>query len=93
VGIFNSHNEHIRGKADPHAALFTDAKNALSSTFGRELLKTFLIACYLLLPRLLARIYWVFLEEILPELLEEIPLALSGNTWLQHIWAATHIAR
>jgi hypothetical protein len=41
VGIFNSHNEHIRGEADPYAALFTDAKNSLSSTFGRELVITF----------------------------------------------------
>jgi hypothetical protein len=41
VGIFDSHNDHIRGEADPHAALFTNTEKALSSTFVRELVMTF----------------------------------------------------
>jgi len=39
----------------------------------------FLIGSYLLLPRLSAQIYWVFLEKMLPEFLEEIPLAFRRN--------------
>jgi hypothetical protein len=30
---------------------------------------------------------------ILSELLEEIPLSLTKNTWFQHDWAAAHLAR
>jgi hypothetical protein len=35
----------------------------------------------------------VFLKEMLPELLEEIPLSLKRNTWFQHDWAAADISR
>jgi hypothetical protein len=35
----------------------------------------------------------VFLEEMLPELLEEIPLAFRRYLWFQHDGAAAHLAR
>ena len=41
-----------------------------------------LIGCYLLLTRLSARICWVFLEKMLPELLEVILSELRRNTGL-----------
>jgi hypothetical protein len=52
-----------------------------------------LIEWYLLIPLLSERIYWVFLVEMPPELLEEIPLALRRNMWLQHVGAAAHFVR
>ena len=41
MGIFYNHNDHVRGGADPHAALFTNTENGLSSTFWREFDMTF----------------------------------------------------
>jgi hypothetical protein len=34
----------------------------------------------------------VFLEEKLPEMMEEILLALKGNMWFQHDRAVVHFA-
>jgi len=49
--------------------------------------------CAWLFNWLSAQIYWVFPVEMLPELLEEILLALRGNMWLQHDGVAGHWAR
>jgi hypothetical protein len=38
-------------------------------------------------------IYWVFLEEKLPEMMEDVLLALRGNMWFQHDRAAVHFER
>jgi len=35
----------------------------------------------------------VFLEEKLPEMLEEIPLSVKRNMWFQYNMAAAHFAR
>ena len=37
--------------------------------------------------------HWVFLEEMLSKLLEEIPLAFRRNMWFQHNGAAGHWTR
>jgi len=39
-----------------------------------------------------AQTYRVFLAEKLPDMLEEIPLALRRNMWFQHDGAAAHFA-
>jgi hypothetical protein len=52
-----------------------------------------LIGPYLLTPRLSAQIYRVLLDEMLPELLEEIPLSPRRNMWLSHDGATAHFAR
>jgi len=53
----------------------------------------FMIWSSLLHPRLSAHIYRVFLEEILPKLLEEIPLTLRRNMWFQHDGTSDHSSR
>jgi len=46
---------------------------------GGQCVCDFLIGSYLLLPQLSAQIYWVFMQKILLEFLEKIPLALRRN--------------
>ena len=46
-----------------------------------------------MLRRLSTQMYWVFLEEKLPEMLEDIPLALRRDVWFQHSRAAANFAR
>ena len=72
--------------------LFTTTNIALRSMFGRAFVHDFLIRPYLLPLRLRAQICRVFVEEILPEMLEEIPLSLRRNMF-QHDGAAAYFAR
>jgi len=47
-----------------------------------------------MLPRRLStQMYRVFVEEKLPEMLEDIPLALRRDVWFQHSRALTHFVR
>jgi len=73
--------------------LFTTTNNALRSMFGGDIVQAFMTGPYLLPQRLNVQIYWVFREEKLPEMLEEIPLALSRNKWFQHDGAVAHFSR
>jgi hypothetical protein len=47
---------------------------------------------YLLCQWHSAQICHVFLEEKLPEMLEEIPLSVKRNMWFQYNMAADHFA-
>lgn len=49
-----------------------------------------LIGLYLLPPRLNGRTYLTFLQEVLPELLENVPLGIRHQMWLQHDGAPAH---
>jgi len=37
-------------------------------------------------------VHWVFLEEMLPELLDETPLTFRRYVWFQHDGAVAHLA-
>jgi hypothetical protein len=67
----------------------TANKTAFASTFRQALCMTFWLGltCY---PHGLVQ--WGFLEETLPECLEEIPLAFGRNRWFQHDGTAAHLA-
>jgi len=94
AGIFNSRNSLVWAEANPHAAsVLSHTKNALRSTFWASTVNNFMIWSSLLPPRLSAHIYRVFLEEILPKLLEEILLTLRRNMWFQHYGTSYHSSR
>jgi hypothetical protein len=52
----------------------------------------FLIGPYLLPSQLSAQIYWMLLEEMLPEFLEEFPSSFRRNMCFQQDGAAPHFA-
>jgi hypothetical protein len=80
-------------KQAPMLHLFATINNALRPTFWRALCMTFRLGFTCYPQRLSAQIYGVFLEEELPEMLEEIPLALRRIMWLHHDGAAAHFTR
>jgi hypothetical protein len=47
---------------------------------------------YLLPDRLNGPAYCVFLQEVLPVLLEDVPLAVRRDMWFQHDGAPTHFS-
>ncbi|GBM44367.1 hypothetical protein AVEN_185669-1 [Araneus ventricosus] len=54
-------------------------------------LHTYLLA-YLLPKRLSGQCYLIFLERVLPELLQDVPIAIRNQMWLQHDGATAHFS-
>lgn len=52
----------------------------------------YLIGPYLLPTRLNGRCYRIFLEEVLPELLQEVPIGVRNQMWFQHDGAPAHFS-
>jgi hypothetical protein len=78
--MFNNHNSHVWAEANPHAApAHCHHQQRFVGNVWTGIVKDFLIGPYLLTRRLSAHIYRVFLEEELPEMLEEIPLLGSST--------------
>jgi hypothetical protein len=92
-GVFNSHNNHVRAEETPHAAAVRCHQQRFAIDVWAGILYVFLIGPYLLPSQLSAQIYWVSLEEMLSEFLEEVPLSLRRNMWFQHGRAAAHFTR
>jgi len=91
-GIFNSHNSHVWAEANPHTASVHCHKKHFVVNNWADIVIDFLIGSYLLLWWLNAQIYHVMLEEKLSEMLEEIPLSVKRNMWVQHNGAPANFA-
>jgi hypothetical protein len=73
-GIYNSHNSNVWAEEKPHAASVHCQQQRFAVNVWAGIVHDFLTGPYLLPSRLSAQIYWVFLEEMLPKFLEEVPL-------------------
>lgn len=78
-GIFNSHNRHVWAEVNPHPASVHCHQQRFPVNIWAGIVHDFLIGPYLLPSGLNVQIYQVFLEEMLPELLQEISLSLRTN--------------
>jgi hypothetical protein len=78
-GIFNSHNSHVWADANPHAASVHCHQQRFVVNVWAGIVNDFYSGPYLLCQWHSAQIYRVFLEEKLPEMLEEIPLSVKRN--------------
>jgi len=94
MGFFNSHNSHIWDEENPYATFVNHHQHQFSVNVWAGIVGDCLIGPYLLPPRLNAHVYEIFLEEVLPELLDEhVPLAqidVLDGMWLQHDGAPAH---
>ena len=52
-----------------------------------------LIGPYLLPSRMAIEKHWIFLEQVLPGLLDEVPMKIKRNMWFQHDGAPVHIGQ
>jgi len=91
-GIFNSGNSHVWDEENPHAIFPTRHQQRWSVNVWAGIVDDYLIGPYLLPERLTGPIYRRFLEEVLPELLENVPLNVRHQMWFQHDGAPTHFA-
>ncbi|XP_026829886.1 uncharacterized protein LOC105283860 [Ooceraea biroi] len=89
-GVFNSRNSHIWDE-NPHAVAFTRHQQQFSVNIWAGIVGENLIV-YLLPPRLNAHIYLQFIQNILPGLLQNVPLDIRRDMWFQHDGAPAHFS-
>lgn len=91
-GMFNVHNQHVWANVNPHATRQRGHQVRFTVNVWAGIIDNYLIGPYVLPDRLDGRIYGIFLREVLPELLENIPLATRRGMWFQHDGAPPHFA-
>ena len=88
--IFNSRNSHVWAEENPHEIIQKRNKNRFSVNVWAGVLGNHVIGPYILPNRLNSPTYLVFLRDILPDLVEEVPLQERVGMWLQHGGTPAH---
>ena len=92
-GTFNIHNNHFYSEFNPRATFVRGYQNKFFINVWAGILGDNLIGPYMLPARLNGANYLAFLQQQLPELLEEVPIYLAFNHWLQHDGCPAHFQR
>ena len=92
-GIFNSKNNICWTNGNTHEVYEQGREDKFSVNVWAGILGDQLIGPYILPDNLNGRSYQFFLTEVLPELLENVPLDVRNNMWLQQDGAPPHYAR
>lgn len=91
-GMFNTHNQHEWAHDNPHATVTRGYQQRFSVNVWAGIVGDVLIGPYLLPPRLDGTTYLAFLQQVLPDLLDDVPLAIVRQMWFQHDGAPAHFA-
>ncbi|GFX94627.1 uncharacterized protein TNCV_3088561 [Trichonephila clavipes] len=93
-GIFNTHNSHSWAAANPHVTLTRAAQDRFLVNVWAGILGDQLIEPYILSDRLTGPRYLIFLEQVLPELLDRAHVTAATRTsmWFQQDGAPTHFS-
>lgn len=89
-GMFNNNNSHIYAHENPHATYVHGRQQRFSVNVWAGVVGDCLLGPYMLPPRLNGDNYLAFLQQMLPELLEDVPLDIRRNMWFQHDGAPAH---
>lgn len=92
-GVNNLHNEHSWAQENPHEVIEQNFQQRFSVNVWCGLIHNRLIGPFILPARLNAEFYLHFLQDELPQLLEDIPLHLRRNLFFQHDGAPPHFSR
>lgn len=92
-GILNYHNHHEWRQLNPHATSVRSHQQQFSLNVWCGIVGNHLLGPHFLPPRLNGEAYLTFLRDTLPELLEDIPLALLRDMWFMHDGAPPHFSR
>ena len=89
-GIFNFHNSHEWADDNPHAVAVAGHQVRFSLNIWMGILGDRLLGPVVLANRLTGPVYLNFLENKLPELLEDVPLNERSEIWFMHDGAPAH---
>lgn len=92
-GIFNQHNIHEWSHTNPRSCKPRAAQQRFSVNVWAGIIGDYLIGPYLLPSRLDGEKYRIFLKEVLPKLLENVPTSVRRAMWFQHDGAPAHYAQ
>ena len=82
-GVNNTHNFHVWGDDNPHATVESNFQQRVSVNVWCAVLDDQLIGSFILEGRLTGEAYLRFLQEELPQLLEDVPLDIHTTSFIQ----------
>lgn len=91
-GVLNQHNMHLWSVVNPHATRSHNHQYRFSVNIWAGIIGDMLIGPYVMPGRLNGVSYAIFLEEVLPTLLVDVPATTRLNMWFQHDGAPPHFA-
>ncbi|GFV56427.1 uncharacterized protein TNCV_1709771 [Trichonephila clavipes] len=93
-GIFNTHNSHSWAAANAHVTRTRAAQDRFLVNIWAGILGDHLIGPYILPDRLTGPRYLIFLEQVLPELLDSAHVTAATRTsmWFQQDGAPAHFS-
>ncbi|GFX07502.1 uncharacterized protein TNCV_5092161 [Trichonephila clavipes] len=93
-GIFNTHNSHSWAAANPHVTCTRAAQDRFLVNVWAGILGDHLIGPYILPDRLTGPRYLIFLEQVLPELLDSAHVTAATRTsmWFHQDAAPAHFS-
>lgn len=92
-GFFNRKNNILWHRENPHATVSKNSQKRFSVNVWAGIKDKFIIGPYILPQTLTGNGYYHFLTEILPDLLEDIPLSQIQGIWYQHDGCPAHTTR
>ena len=92
-GIFHTHNSHVWDFENLHAQFVGRYQHLSSVNVWARIVRNHLVGLYLLPNTLRGSNYLVFVRDVLPQLLENIPLNIRERIWLQDDGAHPHFDR
>jgi len=92
-GVNNKNNSHVWGDENPHAIVESKFQQRFSVNVVCAVLDDQLIGPFILEGRLAGETYLRFLQEELPQRLEDVPLDKRSPMYFQHDGAPPHSSR
>ncbi|GFV90698.1 uncharacterized protein TNCV_2224141 [Trichonephila clavipes] len=91
-GMFKMHNSHLWDHVNPHGTITHAYQERFSINVWAGIVHNNLVGPYIL-PSRLTGTYNIFLQEVLPELLVDVPLSVRNRMWFQHDGTPAHFSR
>ena len=92
-GMFNYHNVHLGVGENPYSIRSYAAQHRFSVNVWDGFVSDALVVPYLLPSPLTSANYLIFLQQVLPTLLNTVPQHIRRHRWFQHVEAPTHDGR
>ncbi|GFW83395.1 DUF4817 domain-containing protein [Trichonephila clavipes] len=91
-GVMNFHNLHTWADENPHAIRPHGAQRKCSINVWAGIVGDCLLGPYILPERLNGSVYLTFLQEVLPEMLNDVPMPIRQRIRFQHDGAPAHFS-